>query len=102
MFRKNINTPIGTYNLAIQNGEPLIVFLNSFGDFDTAQSFQLLINELPENLGILASDYLNTGFSSTSLKDYTVQDEANELSQIINSLHAQKTIIIAHSIGGVY
>lgn len=102
MKRENIQTKLGTFNTAIRAGEPLIVFLNSFGDFDNAQSFQLVIDQLPKNFGVMAPDYLNSGFSSPSLINYSISQEAHELAQIINSVESREVIVVAHSIGGVY
>lgn len=102
MQRKGVETELGKINFAYRKGEPLIVCLNGFGSFDTAQSFLKIIDSLPENYGIFAPDYLNSGFSGKSLKGYTIADEANELASIINSFKAKRIIILAHSIGGVY
>ena len=38
MNRKNIETELGKINFAYRKGDPLGVFLNGFGSFDTAQS----------------------------------------------------------------
>lgn len=102
MQRKDVETELGKINFVYRKGEPLIVCLNSFGSFDTAQSFLKIIDSLPENYGIFAPDYLNSGFSGKSLKGYTIADEANELASIINAFKAKRVIILAHSIGGVY
>lgn len=102
MQRKGVETELGKINFAYRKDEPLIVCLNGFGSFDTAQSFLKIIDSLPENYGIFAPDYLNSGFSGKSLKGYTIADEANELASIINSFKAKRVIILAHSIGGVY
>ena len=102
MQRKDIETEIGKINFAYRKGNPVVVFLNGFGSFDTAQSFLKIIESLPNEYGYFAPDYLNSGFSSKSLKDYTVADEATELARIINDFKAEKVIILAHSIGGVY
>ncbi|CAM2808119.1 alpha/beta hydrolase [Lactobacillus crispatus] len=102
MNRKNIETELGKINFAYRKGDPLVVFLNGFGSFDTAQSFSKVIEALPNKYGYFASDYLNSGFSGKSLKDYTVSDEATKLAKIINDFNAKKVIILAHSIGGVY
>lgn len=102
MKRKSSKAELGEINFAYQEGEPLIVYLNGFGDFDTAQSFLKVMDSLPKNYGIFAPDYLNSGFSGKSLKKYTLTDEANQLAKIINALGAEKIIILAHSIGGVY
>ncbi|WP_308554746.1 alpha/beta hydrolase [uncultured Lactobacillus sp.] len=102
MQRKNTETKYGKINFAYRKGNPLIVFLNGFGSFDTAQSFSKVIESLPNEYGIFAPDYLNSGFSDEVLDAYTITDEANELVKIINSLKAKEVIILAHSIGGVY
>lgn len=102
MKRKEVTTELGKINFAYQEGDPLIVYLNGFGSFDTAQSFQKVIESLPNNYGVFAPDYLNSGFSGKSLRNYTITDEAIQLAKIINHLKAKKVIILAHSIGGVY
>lgn len=102
MQRKDIETKLGKINFAYRKGNPLVVCLNGFGSFDTAQSFSKVIEALPSEYGYVAPDYLNSGFSGKSLKDYTVTDEATELARIINDFKAEKVIILAHSIGGVY
>ena len=102
MKRKEVTTELGKINFAYQEGDPLIVYLNGFGSFDTAQSFQKVIESLPNNYGVFAPDYLNSGFSGISLRNYTITDEAIQLAKIINHLKAKKVIILAHSIGGVY
>lgn len=102
MQRSDIETELGKINFAYRKGDPLVVFLNGFGSFDTAQSFSKVIESLPYEYGYFAPDYLNSGFSGKSLKDYTVADEATELAKIINDFKAEKVIILAHSIGGVY
>lgn len=102
MEKKNIETRLGKINFAYRKGNPLLVCLNGFGSFDTAQSFSKIIEALPKEYGIFASDYINSGFSGKSLKNYTVSDEANELAKIINDFKAKEVIILAHSIGGVY
>lgn len=102
MLRQNYKTQFGTINYYFKKGEPLIVFLNGFGSFDTKQTFSPIIDKLPKDYGIFAADYLNSGFSGKSTKEYVIADEANELAQIINSFNAKYVIIVAHSIGGVY
>ncbi len=102
MQRSDIETELGKINFAYRKGNPLVVFLNGFGSFDTGQSFSKVIESLPYEYGYFAPDYLNSGFSGKSLKDYTVADEATELAKIINDFNAKKVIILAHSIGGVY
>ena len=47
MNRKNIETELGKINFAYRKGDPLVVFLNGFGSFDTAQSFSKVIEVLP-------------------------------------------------------
>lgn len=39
MQRKDVETELRKINFAYREGEPLIVCLNGFGSFDTAQSF---------------------------------------------------------------
>jgi hypothetical protein len=39
MQRKDIETKLGKINFACRKGNPLVVCLNGFGNFDTAQSF---------------------------------------------------------------
>ena len=102
MQRSDIETELGKINFAYRKGNPLVVFLNGFGSFDTGQSFSKVIESLPYEYGYFAPDYLNSGFSGKSLKDYTVADEATELAKIINDFKAEKVVILAHSIGGVY
>lgn len=96
-------TSLGTFKITKREGNPLIVFLNSFGDFDTYQSFQLVIQDLPQEYGIFAPDYVNTGFSSPSkVHSYTIEEEAGELATLINAQLSSQVIVVAHSIGGVY
>lgn len=102
MKRQESITNLGTISYSIKEGNPLIVLLNGFGSFDTEQTFSKIITELPEHYGVLAPDYLNSGFSGRSLKKYTISDEAKILADIINSQNAKKVILVAHSIGGVY
>lgn len=100
--KQELDTNLGTISCSIREGNPLVVLLNGFGSFDTEQSFSKIITKLPEEYGILAPDYLNSGFSGQSLKKYTIKDEAEVLADIINSKNAKKVILVAHSIGGVY
>lgn len=102
MQRKDIETKLGKINFAYRKGNPLVVCLNGFGSFDTVQSFSKVIEALPSEYGYFAPDYLNSGFSGKSLNDYTVSDEADVLARIINDFKAEKVVILAHSIGGVY
>ena len=102
MDKKYYATKLGQIAYSGRAGKPLIVFLNSFGSFDTAQSFSKVIDGLPAEDGIFAPDYLNTGFSGKSTVSYTITAEADELAKMINSFNAAKVIIVAHSIGGVY
>lgn len=102
MLSQNYKTQFGRINYYFKKGEPLIVFLNGFGSFDTKQTFSPIIDKLPKDYGIFAADYLNSGFSGKSTKEYVISDEANELAQIINNFNANSIIIVAHSIGGVY
>lgn len=102
MQRKDIETYLGVINYVYRPGNPLIVYLNGFGDFDTAQSFSKVIEYLPASYGVFAPDYLNSSYSGKSVANYTIANEAAELAKIINSFQAKKIIIVAHSIGGVY
>lgn len=102
MDKKYYTTKLGQIESAFRKGNPLVVFLNSFGSFDTAQSFSKIIDELPAEDGIFAPDYLNTGFSGKSTVSYTITAEADELAKMINGFNAEQVIIVAHSIGGVY
>lgn len=100
--RQNQITNLGTINYSIKAGNPLVVLLNGFGSFDTEQSFSKIIAKLPEQYGVLAPDYLNSGFSGQSVTKYTIKDEANVLADIINAQNSKNIILVAHSIGGVY
>lgn len=102
MDKKYYTTELGQIEYAFRKGNPLVVFLNSFGSFDTSQSFSKVIDMLPAEDGIFAPDYLNTGFSGKSTVSYTITAEADELAKIINGFNAEQVIIVAHSIGGVY
>lgn len=102
MQREKIEIKFGKISFAYRKGNPLIVFLNGFGDFDTEQSFSKIIESLPKDYGIFAPDYLNSGFSDAVLSDYTISDEESEIAKIINKIQSEKVIILAHSIGGVY
>lgn len=95
-------TELGKFAYYFQKGNPLVVFLSGFGDFDTAQNFSKIIDKLPKEYGILVIDYLNSGFSGKSLKSYTLSDEADQIAKLINSFKADQIILVAHSIGGVY
>ena len=46
MQRSDIETELGKINFAYRKGDPLVVFLNGFGSFDTAQSFSKVIEAL--------------------------------------------------------
>lgn len=102
MKRQEKITSLGKINYSVRKGNPLIVFLNGFGSFDNEQSFARVITKLPKSFGILAPDYLNSGFSGRSTKPYTIFQEADEIATLINSQQAQRVILVAHSIGGVY
>lgn len=102
MEKQELATDLGTISYSIREGNPLVVLLNGFGSFDTEQSFSKIITKLPKEYGILAPDYLNSGFSGRSLKEYAIRDEAEVLADIINAKDAKKVILVAHSIGGVY
>ncbi|NRO31533.1 hypothetical protein IMAU30143_01754 [Lactobacillus helveticus] len=95
-------TRLGKFAYHFRKGNPLVVFMSGFGDFDTAQNFFKIISKLPNYYGILAPDYLNSGFSSRSIKSYTLSDEADQIAKLINSSQANFVILVAHSIGGVY
>lgn len=95
-------TNLGEIEYSIRVGNPLIVFLNGFGSFDTEQAFAKIIAHLPKSYGVLAPDYLNSGFSGKSVKQYTIQDEAQKIAEIVNEQEAKQVIVVAHSIGGVY
>ena len=99
---KYINTSLGTFKISVRNGNTLLVFLNGYGPYDTAQIFQPIIQTIPKEIGILAIDYLDSGLSSSSTKPFLLTDEANLVMQIIQEQNAQKIIIIAHSLGGLY
>lgn len=47
MQKKFQNTPLGKFEYAFRPGNPLIGFLNCFGDFDTEQNFSKVIKKLP-------------------------------------------------------
>lgn len=95
-------TNLGEIEYSIRVGNPLIVFLNGFGSFDTEQAFSKVIASLPKSYGIIAPDYLNSGFSGKSVKPYTIQDEAQKIAEIVNEQETKQVIVVAHSIGGVY
>ncbi len=95
-------TKLGKFAYHFRIGNPLVVFLSGFGDFDTAQNFFKIISKLPDSYGILAPDYLNSGFSSRSIKSYTLSDEADQIAKLTNGFKPHQVILVAHSIGGVY
>lgn len=95
-------TRLGKFAYHFRKGNPLVVFLSGFGDFDTAQNFFKIISKLPDSYGILAPDYLNSGFSGKSLKFYTLSDEADQIAKLTNGFKTDQVILVAHSIGGVY
>ena len=51
MQRSDIETELGKINFVYRKGDPLVVFLNGFGSFDTAQSFSKVI--CPISMAIL-------------------------------------------------
>lgn len=102
MKKQMQTTNLGEIAYSIRVGNPLIVFLNGFGSFDTEQAFSRVIDHLSESYGVLAPDYLNSGFSGKSVKPYTIQDEAQKIAEIVNKQEAKQVIVVAHSIGGVY
>lgn len=69
MERQDHESNFGKINFIYRSGDPLVVYLNGFGSFDTYQSFSKIIDFLSKNYGIFAPDYLNSGFSGKSLKN---------------------------------
>ncbi|AUJ29681.1 alpha/beta fold hydrolase [Liquorilactobacillus hordei] len=101
MHDKLIKTDLGDYKISVRAGKTIIVFLNGASGFDTFDSFAPIIVKLPEDLGILAIDYLNSGMSSLTKKSYRLEEDITNLVEIIEKQDAQKVIIVAHSMGGI-
>ncbi|WP_257607426.1 alpha/beta hydrolase [Weissella sagaensis] len=106
MFRslcdKYIKTALGTFKVSTRTGDVLLVFLNGNGPYDTAQIFDPIIRKLPNKVGILAIDYLDSGLSSHSLRPFTLPEEAKLIAKIIQSQQAKQVILVVHSLGGFY
>lgn len=95
-------TSLGKFMATYRSGSPLVVMLSGMGQFDTAETFSNVTDLLPENYGVLALDYLNSGKSGLATRDYTVYDEAEELAKIINDKKAPLVTLVGHSIAGIY
>lgn len=106
MFRslsdKYIKTALGTFKVSFRTGDILLVFLNGNGPYDTAQIFDSIIQKVPNKIGILAIDYLDSGLSSHSLRPFSLPEEAKLIASIIQIQKAKKVILLAHSLGGFY
>ncbi|MFD1465059.1 alpha/beta fold hydrolase [Lapidilactobacillus mulanensis] len=101
---KIIKTGLGTFKISLRapKENPLVVFLSGAGQFDTYETFENVIDLLPESFGILAVDYLNTGHSGKAVMDYSMRQEAAAIAKMVNDQDTEKVILVAHSIGGVY
>lgn len=97
-----INTSLGTFKVSVRPGDTLLIFLNGYGPYDTAQIFQPIIQKITKEIGVLAIDYLDSGLSSSSTRSFLLTDEADLITRIIQNQHASKIVIIAHSLGGFY
>ncbi|MEE6715944.1 alpha/beta hydrolase [Schleiferilactobacillus harbinensis] len=103
-INKMIETALGRFQIStnISDDGPLVVFLSGAGQFDTLATYHNVITQLPASVNWLTVDYLNTGYSGTAVKDYTLTDEARAIADIIHTQAAAGVILVAHSLGGVY
>ncbi len=99
---EKIATSLGTYKISIRKGKKMVVFLNGASSFDTEQTFDPIIVDLPKQVGIFALDYINSGLSSQETHPFILEEETKIISGLIRARHAEKIIIVAHSIGGLY
>jgi pimeloyl-ACP methyl ester carboxylesterase len=99
-----IDTVLGRFKTSanITNSGPLVVFLSGAGQFDTLATYHNVITQLPASVNWLTVDYLNTGYSGTAVKDYTLTGEARAIADIVHTQAAAGVILVAHSLGGVY
>ena len=97
-----LTTELGTYKISVRNGKTMVVFLNGWVYYDTAQIFDPIIQKIPSDVGILAVDYLDSGLSSPSMRTFTFAEEADQITKIIHDRAPEKVILVAHSLGGIY
>lgn len=102
LIDKQIKTILGTYKVSIRNGEKMVVFLSGAASFDTEQTFRPVINLLPENIGVFAIDYINSGLSSSEVRSFELIQEAKMIANLIKRQQAKQIILVGHSLGGLY
>ncbi|GBG93579.1 alpha/beta hydrolase [Ligilactobacillus salitolerans] len=99
---QRIETELGTFRVAFRPGKTLVVFLNGASSFETEQTFRPVIDRLPPQTGILVVDYINHGLSSLEKRAFNLEEEAGVILKIIQQQGAQRILLVAHSLGGVY
>lgn len=102
LIDKKIKTVLGTYKVSIRSGEKMLVLLSGAASFDTEQTFRPIINLLPENIGVFAIDYINSGLSSTEVQPFDLVQEATVIANLIKKQQAKQIILVGHSLGGLY
>lgn len=84
------------------NTEPVFVFLyGGFGDIDKT-TWDSLIQKLPDSFSILTYDRPGIGFSKSVSSPRTAIEITLELKSLLDFLNIKKTILVGHSIGGLY
>ncbi|MEW4353591.1 alpha/beta hydrolase [Streptococcus pneumoniae] len=102
MEERFIRTKIGEVYTTFRQGNPTILFLSGMGFFSTADNFRLVIEKLPEEIGILTIDLPNTGKSKVrNQANDSIKDVMTSLSQLIKDYSIENYGICAHSISGI-
>jgi hypothetical protein len=93
----------GSINYSLRlNVEPVFTFLyGGFGTIDKT-TWDSLIQKLPDSLSILTYDRPGIGLSKPVSSSRTAMEITSELKSLLDFLNIKKTILIGHSIGGLY
>lgn len=79
-------------------GETTLVFLHYFGG--SSNAWRAVIDELKKSFHCIAINLRGFGNSPAPVKELSVNDNANDVIQLIQSLQLKKFVLIGHSMGG--
>lgn len=95
-----LNTYWGEMAYSISEGnESHLLFLHGTGC--DSLDWNLVIEKLPDNQAYITIDFRGHGQSSVPTKPFTLEDLANDVLLLINSIGIQNLILAGHSLGGM-
>lgn len=100
MADMHFSSRLGSIHYKFHKGssEKTLVLLHGFGA--SSLSWSRFIEQLPDELNIVAPDLLGHGSSAAPKMEYTISNQADSIKELLKSISGQSMALMGHSYGG--